>query len=115
MAILAKTFNPVALVALVASVAALPAPQQLANSSTNPQPSTNLYSSTNTQPSQNLCGNDQHIILDGTPWLVANSLYGAAQMVGSACTYFDRVETPAGGNPQVVWKSTTSIQNIEST
>ncbi|KAL8811993.1 MAG: hypothetical protein Q9223_004464 [Gallowayella weberi] len=62
-----------------------------------------------------MCGNDDRVILDGTPWLVANSLYHADAMVGSACTYFDRVETPAGGNPRVVWRSTTAIQNIKST
>ncbi|KAL8795393.1 MAG: hypothetical protein Q9195_002134 [Heterodermia aff. obscurata] len=69
----------------------------------------------NTPASANLCGNDQHIIIDGTPWLVANSMYGAAQMVGSVCTQFDRVETPAGGNPRIVWGSKTAIEYVEST
>lgn len=47
--------------------------------------------------------------------LVANSMYGAGSMVGTSCTHYDHVESSAGGNPQVVWGSTTHIQNIEST
>ena len=42
-------------------------------------------------------------------------MYGAAQMVGSVCTQFDRVETPAGGNPRIVWGSKTAIEYVEST
>lgn len=95
-----KPLNAVALAAMLASVAALP---QITSRSAN------------TQPSTKLCGNDEHIILEGTPWLVANSMYGAAAMVGSSCTYYNKIETPAGGNPHVVWSSTTSIQDIEST
>lgn len=93
-----KSFNAIAQMALVASAAALPQPQ-----------------SATTQPSTNLCGNDQHIILDGTPWLVANSMYGAGSMVGTSCTYYDHIKAGAGGNSAVVWSSTTHIQNIEST
>jgi len=95
-----ESLTAVALAALLTSVAALP---QI----TSP--------SANTQPSTSLCGNDEHIILDGTPWLVANSMYGAAAMVGTSCTYYKKIETPAGGNPRVVWSSTTAIQDIEST
>lgn len=95
----------VALVALLSSVAALP--QALfPNSSAN---------SANTQPSTNLCGNNQNIILEGTPWLVANSMYGAGSMVGTSCTYYDHIDTSAGGNPQVVWSSTTNIQDVAGT
>ncbi len=97
---LSKSLNAAALAALLASVAALP---QL----TSP--------GANTLPSTNLCGNDEHIILDGTPWLVANSMYGAAAMVGSSCTYYNKIETPVAGNPRVVWSSTTAIQDIKST
>lgn len=98
----AKLCSAVALVALLSSVAALPQGQY-------PDPSTN------TQPSANLCGNDQHIILQGTPWLVANSMYGAGSMVGTSCTYYDHIETSVGGNPQVVWSSTTHIQDVDGT
>lgn len=85
-----------ALVALIAYVAAFPQPQ----------------SKVNFHPSTNMCGNDERVILEGTPWLVANSMYGAAQMVGSSCTYFDRVES---STPQVFWRSTTAIQNVKET
>ena len=98
----AKVYNAVALVALLSSVAALPQ-------------AGNPGSSANTQPSTNLCGNDQNIILQGTPWLVANSMYGAGSMVGTSCTYYDHIETPAGGNPQVVWSSTVHIQDVAGT
>lgn len=67
-------------------------------------------SAANLQSATNLCGNDQHIILDGTPWLVANSMYGAGSMVGTSCTYYDHLE----GN-RVVWSSTTNIQNVKGT
>ncbi|KAI4122578.1 MAG: hypothetical protein LQ338_005734 [Usnochroma carphineum] len=98
-----RPLDAVALVALIASAAAVPA-----------QPS-KARSITSTQPPTDLCGNDQHIILDGTPWLVANSLYGAAQMVGTSCTKYNRIETGSDGNPRVVWGSRTAIQDIEST
>lgn len=75
----------------------------------------NSSSNANTQPSTNLCGNNQHIILEGTPWLVANSMYGADRMVGTSCTYFDHIETSAGGSSQVVWSSTTDIQDVDGT
>ena len=92
----AKLSHPLALVALLSS-AALARPQA------------------NTQPSANLCGNDQNVVIQGTPWLVANSMYGAADMVGTSCTYFDHVETEAGGNEVVMWSSTVDIQDVEGT
>lgn len=98
----AKLSNAVALVALLSSVAAVPQPQY-------------PKSSANTQPSTNLCGTDQHLIIEGTPWLVANSMYGAGSMVGTSCTNYDHIETSAGGNLRVVWSSTTDIQDVEST
>ncbi|KAL8680277.1 MAG: hypothetical protein Q9186_003515 [Xanthomendoza sp. 1 TL-2023] len=97
-----ELLNGLVLVTLAASVAALPQFQPENNSAPS-------------HPPQKMCGNDDRVILEGTPWLVANSLYGAAAMVGSACTYFDKVESPAGGIPRVVWRSTTAIQNIKST
>ena len=90
--------NAVALVALLSS-AATALPQ-----------AGNFGSSANTQPSTNLCGNDQRIILEGTPWLVANSMYGAGSMVGTSCTYYDHIE-----NGQVVWSSTVHIQDVAGT
>ena len=139
MAILVKIVNAVAYLAVVVSVAASPCQKRgtgsgamipaVANNTTptttpvpmntpvptNTPATPNVAVSANTPASANLCGNDQHIIIDGTPWLVANSMYGAAQMVGSVCTQFDRVETPAGGNPRIVWGSKTAIEYVEST
>ena len=89
--------NAVALVALLSS-----------SSSALPQ-------APNTQPSANLCGNDDRVVLQGTPWLVANSMYGAADMVGTSCTYFDHVEMDAGGKEEVVWRSEVHIQDVEGT
>lgn len=111
------SLKAVAQMALVASVAALPQFQMNGSSVSTQQSNTQQPSTqqSNTQPSTDLCGNDQNIILDGTPWLVANSMYGAGSMVGTSCTHYDHVESSAGGNPQVVWGSTTHIQNIEST
>ena len=98
-----KMFVALALSALIASVAAAPAQSQVAGHGSS------------TRRSIDLCGNDQHIILDGTPWLVANSLYGASQMVGTSCTHYNGIKYPAGGNPQVVWGSNSAIQYVEST
>ena len=94
----------VALVALLSSSSSSVAarPQTMAN---------NFSASTQQQPSANLCGNDQRVILQGTPWLVANSMYGAGAMVGTSCTYFDHVE----GNAEVVWSSTVHIQDVPGT
>ena len=96
-------FGALALSALIASVAAAPAQSAVASLGSI------------TRRSTDLCGNDQHIILDGTPWLVANSLYGASQMVGTSCTHYNGIQTPAGGNPRVVWGSKGNIQHVEST
>ena len=105
-----KQLGPMALLALIVSVAAVPAASKACRSpKPRPKPSPNIPTATI------LCGNDEHIILDGTPWLVANSMYGAAQMAGTSCTHYNRIDTPAGGNPRVLWGSKTAIQNIEST
>lgn len=115
---LAASINAVALMALVASARCLPgAKSQVSASKSNSQPAAKSQISTassNSQPSTNLCGNDQHIILDGTPWLVANSMYGAGQMVGTSCTEYRDIET-SGGSQVVSWGNTISIQEIEST
>ncbi|KAL8636462.1 MAG: hypothetical protein Q9228_006145 [Teloschistes exilis] len=62
-----------------------------------------------------MCGNDDRDILEGTPWLVANSMYGASAMVGSHCTSFDRVENPPGENPRVVFTSDSAIEYVANT
>ena len=101
----ANLCKAVALVALLSSAAARP--QALfPNSSAN---------SANTQPSTNLCGDNQNVILTGTPWLVANSMYGAGSMVGTSCTYYDHIDSSTGGNPQIVWSSTINIQDVDGT
>ncbi|CAO1597575.1 hypothetical protein XANCAGTX0491_001382 [Xanthoria calcicola] len=87
-----------ALVALTAYVAAYPQPQSDRKA--------------NFHPSTNMCGNDERVILTGTPWLVADSMYGAAQMVGFSCTYFENVES---STPRVVWRSNTAIHNVKET
>ena len=108
----ASLCKAVALVALLSSVAARPQ-AQFSNSSAN---SANTQpSAANTQPSTNLCGDNQNVILTGTPWLVANSMYGAGSMVGTSCTYYDHIDSSAGGNPQIVWSSTINIQDVDST
>ena len=115
----ANLCKAVALVALLSSAAALPQ-AQFSNSSANSantQPSTaNTQPLTaNAQPSTNLCGDNQNVILTGTPWLVANSMYGAGSMVGTSCTYYDHIDSSAGGNPQIVWSNTINIQDVDST
>ncbi|KAI9721632.1 MAG: hypothetical protein M1828_005123 [Chrysothrix sp. TS-e1954] len=59
-----------------------------------------------------MCGNDQNIILPGTPYLVANDMYGASSFASgdSACTSFDSLQ-----GSSVVWSAQTSIQNVEAT
>ena len=101
----ANLCKAVALVALLSSAAARPQAQD-PNSSAN---------SANSQPSTNLCGDNQNVILTGTPWLVANSMYGAGSMVGTSCTYYDHIDSSAGGNPQIVWSSTINIQDVDGT
>ncbi|KAL8659755.1 MAG: hypothetical protein Q9202_006970 [Teloschistes flavicans] len=62
-----------------------------------------------------MCGNDDRDILEGTPWLVANSMYGASAMVGSHCTSFDKVQNSPGGNPRVVFTSDSAIEYAANT
>ena len=70
-----------------------------------------FYSS---QPARNLCGNDDKIILEGTPWLVANSMYGASSMQGTSCTNYDHIES-SGDPSRVVWGSETHVRNVPDT
>ena len=79
---------------------ALPQPQQAGGSISSPQ---------------TLCGNNNYDILAGTPWIVDNLVYNADQMVGTQCTYFDKVQTPAGQNEQIVWSSVANIEYVQST
>lgn len=73
-----------------------------------------LHSDTkvNFHPSTNTCGNLECVKLEGTPWLIANGMYGAAQIVFSSCTYLDRVQS---STPQVISRSTTAIHHIKET
>ena len=79
---------------------ALPKPQQAGGSTSTPEA---------------LCGNNNYDILAGTPWIVDNLVYNADQMVGTQCTYFDKVQTPAGQNEQIVWSSVANIEYVQST
>ena len=125
--------NAVALVALLSFVNGLPQ-RQAGTQSQNPsqdmsqpqlqsQPQSQNVSSAPTTgstgssstggtsvPSAKLCENDQKVILTGTPWLVANSMYGASSMEGTSCTLYDHV-----ANGQVVWSSTVNIQDVGGT
>ena len=89
--------------ALITFVAALPTQPVVSNFGAS------------TQTSFNLCGNDDSVVLRGTLWAIANSMYGAAAMVGTQCTYFDRTQTPPVGNMEAVWRGTSNIQYVEST
>ena len=81
-------------------VSALPNPQQAGGSTSTPE---------------TLCANNNYDILAGTPWIVDNLVYNADQMVGSQCTYFDKVQTPAGQNEQILWSSVANIEYVQST
>ncbi|KUJ15857.1 putative endoglucanase-1 precursor [Mollisia scopiformis] len=61
------------------------------------------------------CGDEDYVILSGTPWIVYNMLYNADVTVGTQCTNFESVEKPATGNPEVIWSSVTDIEYVEST
>ncbi|KAF8855027.1 putative endoglucanase-1 precursor, partial [Acephala macrosclerotiorum] len=61
------------------------------------------------------CGDEDYVILSGTPWIVYNMLYNADVTVGTQCTNFQSVETPTTGNPEVVWSSVTHIKDVKST
>ncbi|KAL8823527.1 MAG: hypothetical protein Q9191_005773 [Dirinaria sp. TL-2023a] len=92
MDILRRSVITVASIALTASsVAARPCKSFVFRNSSAPTPQVST-----TQASTKLCGNNDHKTLDGTPWLIANSMYGAAQMVGSVCTDLDKIQTAAG-------------------
>ena len=75
-------------------------PQQIIGSTSNPE---------------SLCGNNNGDVLLNTPWIVDNLVYNADQMVGTQCTYYDRVETPAGQDEQIVWSSVANIEYVQST
>jgi xyloglucan-specific endo-beta-1,4-glucanase len=67
------------------------------------------------QASINLCGDYDYIILQNSPWIVYNMLYNAAKMVGTQCTYYDKMTTSSSGTQEVLWNSETDIEYIEST
>jgi hypothetical protein len=61
------------------------------------------------------CGNDDHLILPGMPWTVANSMYNGDRMVGKQCTNFEGVLQGNDGVKEVKWNSTTDIEFVEET
>lgn len=61
------------------------------------------------------CGDYDYVILPGTPWIVYNMLYDAAQIVGSQCTGYVGQTTSSSGAAEVLWNSTTDIEYVEST
>ena len=63
----------------------------------------------------NLCGNEDSLILQGTPWIVFNMMYNAAQTVGTQCTNFGKTQTALDGSLELVWSSTSAIQYVKST
>lgn len=70
---------------------------------------------TTTQAATNLCGDEDYIILDSTPWIVYNMLYNADEIVGSQCTGYQKTETVNSTLEMVAWNSTTSIEYVEAT
>lgn len=67
------------------------------------------------QGSTDLCGDYDFIILNNSPWIVYNMLYNANQIVGSQCTYYDKMITGSDGTAEVKWNSETDIAYVEST
>ncbi|CAD6448961.1 70564a2a-7ac0-4bc6-b8d3-3a3b77e55227 [Sclerotinia trifoliorum] len=67
------------------------------------------------QGSTDLCGDYDYIILNNSPWIVYNMLYNANQIVGSQCTYYDKMITGSDGTAEVKWNSETDITYVEST
>ena len=107
---------PSSVAASVPSSTPSTAPSGPPSTGSDTTPSTNVNTGTvsNSQPSTKMCGNNQNIILDGTPWLVANSMYGAGSMVGTSCTSYDHIQDSGSGS-QVVWSSEVHIQDIPAT
>jgi hypothetical protein len=61
------------------------------------------------------CGDEDYVTLSVTPWIVYNMLYNADVTVGTQSTNSQNVETPATGNPEVVWSGVVDIEHTEST
>ena len=68
-----------------------------------------------TLPSSSHCDVQDYVIIPDTPWIVYNMLYNSDQMVGTQCTNFGSVNTPATGNPSLIWSSVTDIDYIANT
>lgn len=63
---------------------------------------------------QSLCTDNGNLLLPGTPYIVYNMLYNAAQTVGTQCTAY--VSQSTTNNTQLVnWSSTTHIEDIAAT
>lgn len=66
------------------------------------------------QAPTDLCGNNDYLILNNSPWIVYNMLYNADLIVGSQCTYYGEMMT-GSGNQKLKWNSETDITYVEST
>ncbi|KAG9566081.1 putative endoglucanase-1 precursor, partial [Aureobasidium melanogenum] len=67
------------------------------------------------QAAIDLCGTSDNLVLYDTPWIVYNMFYDAAGSVGTQCTRYDHVETPATGNKKIIWSSETNIEYVKAT
>ncbi|KAI3324622.1 glycoside hydrolase family 12 protein [Xylariaceae sp. AK1471] len=61
------------------------------------------------------CGNSDRLILPGMPWIVANSMYNADQMVGKQCTNFNGISQATDGTKEVQWTSVTDVELVDET
>lgn len=66
------------------------------------------------QAATDLCGTEDYLILDSTPWIVYNMLYNADEIVGTQCTGYKSTST-SSDTQKLDWTSTTEIKYVEST
>lgn len=74
-----------------------------------------IISTSAKQAAIDLCGTSDNLVLYDTPWIVYNMFYDAAGSVGTQCTRYDHVETPATGDKKIVWSSETNIEYVKAT
>lgn len=89
-----------ALASVLSSVFGSPTPSQL---------------SLRSQAATSLCGDQDYIILQNSPWIVYNMLYNADVTVGTQCTDYSKTVTSSSGTQEVVWGSVTNIDYVQST
>lgn len=68
-----------------------------------------------TQAATDLCGDEDYLILNSTPWIVYNMMYNADETVGTQCTGYVSQTTSSAGAAEVVWSSTTNVEYVEAT